>query len=109
MTTTVWHNPRCSKSRLTVALLEEHDIEPEIRLYLDDAPTATELTSALTKLRLSAWELLRRGEKIFKELGLNQHSTEEAIIAAMVEVTGMSLAGDAQPPQATAPEPTIDS
>jgi len=85
MTTTVWHNPRCSKSRLTVALLEEHGIEPEIRLYLDNAPTAAELSSVLSKLGLSAWELLRRGEKIFKELDLNQHSTEDAIIAAMVE------------------------
>ena len=38
MTTTIWHNPRCSKSRLTLALLEEQGIEPVVRLYLEDAP-----------------------------------------------------------------------
>jgi arsenate reductase len=83
MTTTIWHNPRCSKSRMTLALLEEHGIEPAIRLYLDDAPSAEELNDVIQLLGIKPWELLRRGEQIFKELGLNKDSSNTALIAAM--------------------------
>jgi len=47
MTTTIWHNPRCSKSRQTLALLEERGISAAVRLYLDDAPSATEVAEVL--------------------------------------------------------------
>ena len=50
MTTTIWHNPRCSKSRQTLALLEEHGISPAMRLYLDDAPATTEVAEVLSQL-----------------------------------------------------------
>ena len=83
MTTTIWHNPRCSKSRMTLALLEEQGIEPAIRLYLDDAPSAEELNDVIQLLGIKPWELLRRSEQIFKELGLNKESGGAVLIAAM--------------------------
>ena len=83
MTTTIWHNPRCSKSRQTLALLEERGISPAVRLYLDDAPSTTEVAEVLRQLGIKPWELLRRGEKVFKELGLNEDTADEALIEAM--------------------------
>jgi arsenate reductase len=85
MTTTIWHNPRCSKSRQTLALLGEHGVTPTVRLYLEDAPSASEVSDVVTKLGISPWALLRRGEKVFKELGLSQQEDNEAIIEAMAQ------------------------
>jgi arsenate reductase len=79
---TIWHNPRCSKSRETLALLTDKGITPEVRLYLDDVPTADELRSALAILGLSAGELVRRKEALFKDLDLaNAH--DDQLIDAM--------------------------
>jgi arsenate reductase len=83
MTTTIWHNPRCSKSRQTLALLEERGISPDVRLYLDDAPSTTEVAEVLNQLGIAPWELLRRGEKAFKELGLDKNSVDQELIEAM--------------------------
>ena len=83
MTTTIWHNPRCSKSRQTLALLEDQGVTPTIRLYLEDAPSAGEVSDMVCKLGITPWELLRRGEKVFKELGLTQQGGYQAIIEAM--------------------------
>ena len=83
MTTTIWHNPRCSKSRQTLALLEERGISPIVRLYLDDAPSTSEVAEVLQQLGMKPWELLRQGEKVFKELGLDKDAADEALIEAM--------------------------
>ena len=83
MTTTIWHNPRCSKSRQTLALLEERGISPTVRLYLEDRPSTSEVAEVLQQLGMKPWELLRRGEKVFKELGLDKDATDEALIEAM--------------------------
>ena len=83
MTTTIWHNPRCSKSRQTLALLEERGIGPIVRLYLDDAPSTSEVAEVLQQLGIKPWELLRRGEQVFKELGLDKDAADEALIEAM--------------------------
>ena len=83
MTTTIWHNPRCSKSRQTLALLEERGKSPVVRLYLDDAPSTSEVAEVLQQLGIEPWELLRRGEKVFKELGLDKDATDEALVEAM--------------------------
>ena len=83
MTTTIWHNPRCSKSRQTLALLEERGISPNVRLYLDDTPSTSEVAEVLQQLGMKPWELLRRGEKVFKELGLDKEAADEALIEAM--------------------------
>ena len=83
MTTTIWHNPRCSKSRQTLALLEAQGVTPTVRLYLEDPPSASEVRDVVTKLAITPWDLLRRGEKIFKELGLTEQDGEQDMIEAM--------------------------
>lgn len=83
----IYHNPRCSKSRQTLALLEEQGIQADVRKYLDDAPSAEELKSVLTQLGLSARELLRKNEAEFKENGLDDLSlSDEQIIKVMTDV-----------------------
>ena len=85
MTIRIFHNPRCSKSRATLALLQERGIEPEITLYLESPPDADELRSILQKLGLTARELMRKGEAEYREQGLADESlTEDELIAAMV-------------------------
>ena len=83
MTTTIWHHPRCSKSRQTLTLLEERGISAAVRLYLDDAPSTAEVAEVLNQLGIAPWELLRRGEKVFKELGLDKNTADQALIEAM--------------------------
>lgn len=83
---TLYHNPRCSKSREALALLEEHGIQPAIVRYLDTPPDATTLKALLKALGISARELLRSKEAEYSELGLdNPALSEAALIAAMVE------------------------
>mgnify|MGYP001552151070 FL=1 len=77
MTIKILHNPRCSKSRATLALLEKRGIEPEIILYLQTPPTADELRSIVDKLGLSARELMRKGEAEYRELGLAERTLDE--------------------------------
>ena len=83
MTTSIWHNPRCSKSRQTLTLLEERGISAAVRLYLDDEPSTTEVAEVLNQLGIAPWELLRRGEKVFKELGLDKNTADQVLIEAM--------------------------
>ena len=66
---TIWHNPRCSKSRQTLALLEVNGHAPTVRRYLDDAPSAAELRSAAAALGVSAIEMMRTKEAEFKAEG----------------------------------------
>ena len=86
MTIEILHNPRCSKSRATLALLQEQGHEPRVRLYLEDPPDRAELRGILGKLGIPARALLRRGEAEYRELGLADESLDdEALIAAMAE------------------------
>jgi arsenate reductase len=82
--TTIWHNPRCSKSRATLALIEERGITPDIRRYLDDAPSESEIREVLALLDIPADNLVRKGEALFKELGLKD-ADEDTLIKAMAE------------------------
>ena len=83
---TIYHNPRCSKSRQTLALLEERGIEPDIVLYLDNPPDADTLDALLDRLGLEPRELMRRKEAPYKELGLADESLDRAaLIRAMVD------------------------
>lgn len=85
-TVQIYHNPRCSKSRQTLAILEENDIKPEIILYLEDSPDAKTIQSLLTKLGMSARDLLRKGEDAYKELNLKDPSLDDAyLIEKMAE------------------------
>ena len=82
--TTIYHNPRCSKSRQTLQLLEDNGVTPEIVLYLETPPSGDELKGLLKKLGISARELLRKGEDDYKENNLGDESLSEAqLIAAM--------------------------
>ena len=82
---TIWHNPRCSKSRNAVALLDEQGVEAKVVKYLDTPPTKEEIVDVLRMLGLSARELMRTKEDVYKELGLKDVSDENALISAMVE------------------------
>ncbi len=82
----IYHNPRCSKSRETLKLLQDHGIEPEVVLYLETPPTAAELETLLGQLGLSARELLRSGEEAYQALNLKDPALpEQQLIQAMVE------------------------
>ena len=83
MATTIWHNPRCSKSRQTLALLKEQGVDPVIRRYLEDAPTEAELVEVIDQLGITPWELLRRTEAMFKTLALTKNSPDGELITAM--------------------------
>lgn len=81
--TEIWHNPRCSKSRETLKLLEAQGITPDVRLYLEDAPdegTLREVAGRLGKLPI---EMMRVKEVLFKELGLAKDDSSETLFAAM--------------------------
>ena len=82
--TEIWHNPRCSKSRQTLAILEERGEEFIVRRYLEDAPDAATLRSVLAALDAAPIAIMRTGEKQFKELGLTKDSPDDGLIAAMV-------------------------
>lgn len=80
---TIWHNPRCSKSRQTLALLEARGEDITIRRYLDDAPSVVELRLTRDTLGLRAIDMMRPGEALFKELGLSKTDDDATLIAAM--------------------------
>ncbi len=80
----IYHNPRCGKSRNTLKLIQEAGIEPDIRLYLEATPTEAELKAVLKKLGIQAQDLLRKGEKIFKEEYKGKDLSESEWIKAMV-------------------------
>mgnify|MGYP003700542899 FL=1 len=86
MSVTIYHNPRCSKSRQTLQLLEEKGVEPEVVRYLETPPDAKTLTDLIGKLGLaSARELMRTKEAAYKNNGLKNVTDEGALIQAMVE------------------------
>jgi len=86
MTTQIFHNPRCSKSRMTLQLLNDNNKPVEIIEYLKTPPTADELQAIIKMLGISPRQLLRKGEAEYKEAGLKDDSlTDEQIIAAMVK------------------------
>ncbi|QFI38898.1 arsenate reductase (glutaredoxin) [Moritella marina ATCC 15381] len=82
---TIYHNPRCSKSRQTLALLEEQGVTPNIVKYLETPPSGAELQEILTLLALTPRQLMRIKEAEYKALGLDDEnlSTDE-LIAAMI-------------------------
>lgn len=84
---TIYHNPRCSKSRETLSLLTERGIEPDVVLYLETPPDAATIKTLLKQLGLSqARELMRTKEDLYKTLNLADPSlSEEALIQAMVD------------------------
>ena len=81
----IWHNPRCSKSRDSLNLLENEGISPEIVKYLNTKHTHKDIKELLNMLNLTARELMRTKEDIYKELDLKNEDNEDKLISAMVE------------------------
>ncbi len=86
MSVTIYHNPRCSKSRQTLEILNQQNVDVEIIEYLKSSPDAKTLKQILSYLEIPARELLRKGESAYKEAGLDDRNlSEDELIAAMVE------------------------
>lgn len=83
---TIYHNPRCTKSRQALALIEEAGIEPEVVLYLDNPPSEAELDRILKMLKLEPQDLMRKSEPAYGELGLAKKTlSRREAIKVMVE------------------------
>ena len=86
MGVTIYHNPRCSKSRQTLQLLRDRGVEPEIVEYLQTPPSANRLKQILKDLGLEPRDLMRKKEAPYKDLGLDDPAlSKDALIKAMVE------------------------
>lgn len=84
MPVTIYHNPRCSKSRTTLALLQEKGIEPRVVEYLKNPPSENEIEALLKMLGFEPRELMRKGEAPYKDGGLSDPGkTRAQLIAAM--------------------------
>ena len=81
----LWHNPRCSKSRAALALLEARGADVTIRKYLEDAPTLAELQTAQKALTLPAIDMMRPKEAAFKEMGLTKDMDDATLLQAMAD------------------------
>ena len=82
----IYHNPRCSKSRQTLALLEQRNVKPQVVEYLKTPPSIDELSEIVEQLGISARQLLRKSEAEYKDLNLADESlTEQQLIQAMCE------------------------
>ncbi len=79
---TILHNPRCSKSRQTLALLTEQGVEPTVVEYLKDGPDEKTLRSIAKKLRVAPRGMMRKGESVYKDLNL-AYATDDQLFAAM--------------------------
>ena len=79
-----WHNPRCSKSRGGLTLLQEQGQDVSVRLYLTDAPDLAQITAVWRALGSPpAIDMMRKGDSLFKELGLDATASDDALIRAM--------------------------
>jgi len=84
---TIYHNPRCSKSRQTLELIREQGIEPVVREYLKEAPSEQELKQVLASLNISPRELLRTKEAEYKETGLDNLELSDAEVISIMMKT----------------------
>lgn len=85
MSVTLYHNPRCSKSREALQLLQAHGVDPTVVLYLEQPLNAAQLGALLRKLKIDARALLRRGEAEYRELNLADTTlSDQQLIDAMV-------------------------
>lgn len=82
---TIYHNPRCSKSREALALLEADNVEIEVIKYLENIPTEEELLLLLAKLNIEPFDLVRKGEKLYKEQYKNLKLNDHEWIKVMIE------------------------
>lgn len=86
MSVEIYHNPRCSKSRQTLQLLQDKGIEPEITEYLKTPPSRDELIEILAMLKMEPRDLMRKKEAVYKEANLdNPELTRDQLIQAMLD------------------------
>ncbi len=81
----IYHNPRCSKSRATLALLEQHNLDVDVVEYLKTPPSADELRNLLDKLGLDARDIVRGNEPEFKSSGVSLDASEAELLALIGE------------------------
>ena len=80
---TIWHNPRCSKSREAMQILEENNCEMEIIKYLETKPDENQIKIILKMLGITPRELMRQKEALYKEMNLKEENSDDALISAM--------------------------
>ncbi|WP_457597787.1 arsenate reductase (glutaredoxin) [Hydrogenimonas sp.] len=81
----IWHNPRCSKSREALKLLQEEGIEPTVYRYLDEHPTKERIEEVLKMIGARPRDIMRTKEALYKELGLKEVDDDEKLVEAMAE------------------------
>lgn len=90
MRAVIWHNPRCTKSRETLALIEARGLKPQIVRYLETPPSAAEIRLAARQLGVSVRAMVRTKEEAYRALGLDDASlTEDALAAALAVNPGL--------------------
>ena len=82
---TIWHNPRCSKSREALAILEDSGCKKEVIKYLETSPDENQIKTLLKMLGITPRELMRTKEDIYKELNLKDENSDDALISAMAK------------------------
>ena len=113
MKLSIYHNPRCSKSRETLSLLRDRGLEPEIIEYLKTPPSREDLERILEMLDLEPRDLMRKKEKEFKELGLADESLgRDELIQAMLDHPKLMerpiVVGDGKAALGRPPESVLD-
>jgi len=109
---TYWHNPRCSKSRQGLALLEDRGVAPQIMLYLETPPDRARLDQVLDKLQIGAADLIRTGQAEWKQSGLTKEAPEDRlrdlIVANPILIERPILETDAQAVVGRPPEKVLE-
>lgn len=112
MSVEIWHNPRCSKSRQALALLEQHNIAAHVVLYLETPPTRAQLERAHHLLNLPVLSMVRSKEPLFRALGLSKTSSDSILFDALENNPGLierpivlteKAAAIGRPPEAIVP------
>ncbi len=85
MAVTIYHNPRCSKSREALQLLQEKSVQPQIIEYLKNPPSVVELKNIIKLLGILAIDLVRKKEDAYKESGLNNSSSDAEVIKILAK------------------------
>ena len=81
----IWHNPKCSKSRAAMEILEENNCDTEVIKYLETNPDETQIKTILKMLGITPRELMRQKEELYKEMKLKEETNDEALISAMAK------------------------
>lgn len=84
-TITIWHNPRCSKSRTALAILQERGVTPVEIKYLETPPSKADIVKTLAALNMEAKDIVRKGEAVYKTLNLSAESSNDEILDALVD------------------------